>query len=155
MADAKTVLYEGMFLINQQTGGDLAESLDFIREILTRANAEIVVLRKWDERRLAFPIEGQKRGLYILALFRVPGVQIANIERDCNLSEKVMRAMMIRADHLGETEIELAVKEAEKTATEVKLREGDAAASPSTEAKEAEVAEVGAASEPSTEENDG
>lgn len=122
MATTGPFLYEGMYLMSPTASGDLAGSLAFIREILTRAGAEILTIQKWDDRKLAYPIRGQKRGTYILALFRVNGVQIANIERDCNLSDQVIRNLMTRADHLGETEIDSIIKGGERTATEVKLR---------------------------------
>ncbi len=142
MADVKTALYEGMFLINQQQmAGDLEGALSHIREMLDRAEAEVISLRKWDERKLAYPVNGQKRGLYVLALFRVRAVQIANIERDCNLSELVMRVLMTRCDHMGETEIELELKEAETSAVEAKLRQeqGDAPAEADSSDDDAEV----------------
>jgi small subunit ribosomal protein S6 len=115
-------LYEGLFLMSPSAGGDLAGSLTFVREMLERAGAEILTVQKWDDRKLAYPVRGQKRGTFILALFRVNGVQIANIERDCNLSEQVSRALMTRGDHLGETEIASIVQAGDKTAAEVKLR---------------------------------
>lgn len=127
MSDNKAALYEGLFLINQQEmAGDLDGALSHIREMLDRAEAEVVSLRKWDERKLAYPVNGQKRGLFILALFRVRPVQVANIERDCNLSELVMRVLMTRADHYGEVEIEAELKEAETSATEAKLKSDQA-----------------------------
>lgn len=115
-------LYEGLFLMSQESTGDLAGSLEVVQGILDRAEAETIVLRKWDERKLAYPIKGQKRGLFLLALFRVNGVQIANIERDCNLSDEVVRVMFTRADHMGEVEIEMQVKEGQATQDEAKLK---------------------------------
>jgi len=113
-----TKLYEALFLLNQKAAaGDFDECVQFVRETLSRAEAEVLALRKWDERKLAYEIEGQKRGTYLLAYFKSPGVQIANIERDCNLSEQVLRVMIIRADHIGPTEIELAQRDAEATLT--------------------------------------
>ncbi len=115
-------LYEGLFLMSQESTGDLSGSLEMVQGILDRAEAETLVLRKWDERKLAYPIKGQKRGLFLLALFRVNGVQIANIERDCNLSDEVVRVMFTRADHMGEVEIEAEVKEGQATRDEAKLK---------------------------------
>ncbi len=124
MSQDNASLYEGMFLMNQQAiAGDLAGAIAFIQGILERAGAEIVSLGKWDERRLAYPIRGQKRGTYLIALFRVNGAQIANIERDCTLSEEVLRVLVTRADHYGEVEIEQAKKQAEKSGSEARLRE--------------------------------
>lgn len=123
MAESTVRLYEGMFLIKQGAAGDLAEAVDLVRQILDRSEAQALVIRKWDDRKLAYPIQGQKRGLYLLALCRVSGAQIANIERDCNLSEKILRLLMTRADHMGQTEIDLAIKDGERTVAETKPRE--------------------------------
>ena len=122
--------YEGLFLMSPAASGDLPGSLQFVREMLERAGADIQAVNKWDDRRLAYAIRGQKRALYILAVFRVAGVQIANIERDCNLSEQVIRVLMTRADHMGEAEIEAAKQVGERTQTEVKLRAPGAAGTP-------------------------
>ena len=131
MSDTPAKLYEGMFLINPQVAaGDLSAAIDHVQEILNRANAEAIVLHQWDERRLAFPIKGQKRGLYIYTLFNVQGSQLAGIERDCNLSEMVMRVLMLRADHMGETEIELAREEAKIKGTQALLAQQQAEETP-------------------------
>ena len=135
MSDTRTSLYEGMFLMSSAAGADLNGSLAHIQEILDRAEAEVVTLRKWDERRLAYAIKGQKRGLYIISYFNAQRSRIANIERDCNLSENVVRAMMLRADHFGEEELALEKQEAEKGSTEAALRSDDAPAETATESK--------------------
>lgn len=136
MPQTEAALYEGLFLINQQEmAGDLDGAIAHVREILERAEAEVVVLRKWDERKLAYPIDGQKRGLYILALFRAPAVQIANIDRDCNLSDLVMRVMMTRADHYGDVEIADQSKEGETSEAEAALRREPPAAEADADAK--------------------
>lgn len=100
MATKRSYNYEAMFLIGQNVAADLTGVIQHINEILARGNAEVIAMRKWDERRLAYEIRGQKRGLYILVYFRAPGPDVAHIERDCNLSEKVLRAMILRADHM-------------------------------------------------------
>lgn len=112
MDPTKSTLYEGLFLLNQQeVAGDLEGVINHLKEIFSRAEAEVVALKKWGERRLAYPIKGQKRGTYVLAYFRADRSHILRIERDCNLSEIVIRNMIIRADHVGETELELVQKE--------------------------------------------
>jgi small subunit ribosomal protein S6 len=100
--------YEAMFLIGQNVSADLTAVIQHINEILARGNAEVIAMRKWDERRLAYEIRGQKRGLYILVYFRAPGPDVAHIERDCNLSEKILRAMILRADHMNMEQMQAA-----------------------------------------------
>ena len=122
MAETRINLYEGMFLLNQQlAGADFAASLQFVKDVFARAEAEVLVLRKWDDRKLAYPVKGQKRGIYVLAFFKARSTQIANIERDCNLSEHVIRNLILKADYVGDIEIELAKKEADVN-LEAKLR---------------------------------
>lgn len=121
MDQSSITLYEGLFLLNQQeVAADLEVAINHLKEIFVRAEAEVVVMKKWGERRLAYPIKGQKRGTYILVYFRVDGTHISRMERDCNLSEIVIRSMMIRADHIGETELEVIQKEPD-LALEAKL----------------------------------
>ena len=125
MSEIGVNLYEGMFLLHQQAvSSDFAGCVDFLKQVFERAEAELIVLRRWDERRLAYAIKGQRRGTFMLTYFRARSTQIANIERDCNLSEQVLRNMILRADHLGETELELAGKDADLS-LEMALRGGD------------------------------
>lgn len=105
--DQNVHLYEGLFLMSQTGGSDLAGALAHVSDLLARIEAEIVLLQKWDDRRLAYPVRGQKRGLYLLAYFKAQAGRIINLERDCNLSENVARAMILRADHIGEVELEI------------------------------------------------
>ena len=123
MADNAKKLYEGMFLLSQQTlSNGLAVGVETIEAMLDRAEANTVALAKWDERKLAYTIEGQKRGTFFLALFEAEPHQIANIERDCNLSEDVLRVMFLRGDHYGEVEINEVKQLAQQTGDEANLR---------------------------------
>jgi small subunit ribosomal protein S6 len=62
-------------------------------------------MKKWDERRLAYEINGKTRGTYILCYFRAEGRRIRDIERDVQLSDRIMRVLTIRADHISEEDI--------------------------------------------------
>ncbi len=119
--DARTYAYEAMFIISQAVAADLAGALEHINELLARANAEVLAIKKWDERRLAFEIKGQKRGMYILTYFKAPGPRIQHLERDCTLSEKILRFMILRADHITEDEMR-AADGREQLHVEAKLR---------------------------------
>lgn len=121
MTEARIDIYEGMFLFPQTAGADLGGAVAHVESILQRAGAEIVSLCKWDERRLAYDIKGNKRGLYFLVYFKADRSKIAGIERDCNLSEQLLRAMILRADHVPTEEIEAADGRT-ALADEIKLR---------------------------------
>ena len=112
--DDQVRLYEGLFLLRQEAASnDFGGCVDFLRTTFDRAEAEVVVLRKWDERRLSPEVKRQKRGVFLLAYFRCQPSQIVAIERDCTLSEQILRCLIIRADHVGDVELAEAAKGAE------------------------------------------
>lgn len=100
-------LYEAMFLVGS---ADAAADWDgvntTIRNVLGRAEAEIVSIDKWDERKLAYEINGHNRGTYILCYFRVEGGRIRDIERDVQLSERIMRVLILCAEGREKDDVE-------------------------------------------------
>jgi small subunit ribosomal protein S6 len=121
MPDSRIYTYEVMFLIGQAQAADLTGVIEHINELFARSGAEVLAMRKWDERRLAYEIRKQKRGLYILAYIEAPGRNLSQFERDCNLSERILRTMVLRADHLTPEEI-LAQDARGELETEARLR---------------------------------
>ncbi len=104
---AKNKLYEGMFLVDSaQAGADWDGVMAAIRTILEKAEAEIVSINKWDDRRLAYNIKGKSRGTYILSYFRADGGRIRNIEKAVQLSERIMRVLILSAERLRPEDIE-------------------------------------------------
>jgi len=77
-----------------------------IKKILDRAEAEIVSMRKWDDRRLAYDIRGTSRGTYILCYFKADGQKIQGIEKDVQLSENIIRVLILSTDQMTKEDIE-------------------------------------------------
>ncbi len=99
-------LYEAMFLVDSaEAAADWDGVNATIKRVLERAGAEIVSIRKWEDRWLAYQIGGKNRGLYILSYFRAEGGRIREIERDVQLSERIMRVLILSAEHLTEDDI--------------------------------------------------
>ncbi len=154
---AKNKLYEGMFLVDSaEAGTDWDGIIATIRKILEKAKAEIVAIRKWDDRRLAYGIRGKVRGTYILCYFRADGQEIQDIEKAVQLSEKIMRVLILSAEQLTPEDIEKDTPAAkvEKEKEQRKVPEEQAqdveAEQPSDqqEAEKAEEAEKAAVAEP-------
>ena len=92
-------VYECMFLLDtNKVAGDVPAAAQQLHAILERNHAEILASRPWDERRLAYPVKNHKKGLYYLTYFRTEGKNLINIERDCALSELILRQLMLRID---------------------------------------------------------
>jgi small subunit ribosomal protein S6 len=100
-------LYEAMFLVDSaEASADWDGVNSAIKKMLERAAAEIVSMRKWDELRLAYEIDGKARGTYIPCYFRAEGEKLRDIERDVQLSERIMRVLILCADHLTQEDVE-------------------------------------------------
>ena len=66
-------LYEGMFLLDSgKFAADPDDVMKQILRILEKAGGTIVANRPWQDGRLAYPIEGHRKGLHFLVLFRMP-----------------------------------------------------------------------------------
>ncbi len=121
MSNERTGLYEGMFLFPQSATANLQGAIDHLKTILDKSGITIINFRKWDDRRLAYEIDGNKRGVYFLVYFNAPTESISDLERRCSQSEEMLRMMVTRAEHLP-TEIIEANDGAKEIATEIKLR---------------------------------
>jgi small subunit ribosomal protein S6 len=91
--------YECMFLLDtNKVSGDVPAAAQQLHTILEKNQAEVLASRPWEERRLSYPVKGQKKGLYYLTYFRADGKNLVNIERDVSLNEMILRSMVIRID---------------------------------------------------------
>lgn len=121
MSEIRIHSYEALVLFPQSAASDLGGCAEHVREILARADAELLALKKWDERRLAYDIRSNKRGVYFLAYFKAKTSTLMGIERDFNLSERVLRALVARVDHMTDEQMRTADGQ-QQLADEVKLR---------------------------------
>lgn len=98
--------YEGMFLIDAaEASANWDEIVSAIQTIFSRAKADVINLLKWDERRLCYEIGGSSRGTYVLTYFWADSSAITGIERDVQIHEKILRSLILRADHMTEEEM--------------------------------------------------
>lgn len=89
--------YEGMFLLDSTKAASSWEETERqVHDILRKHNAEIVASRQWDERRLAYPIRGQKKGTYLLTYFKADTDQLKEIVSDCHINEVILRELILK-----------------------------------------------------------
>jgi len=103
-------VYECMFLLDtNKAAGDVPAAAGQLHAILERNHCEMLASRPWDERRLAYPVKGHKKGLYYLTYFRTDAKNLLNIGRDFALSELVLRSLTLKVDpKLEETMLSVA-----------------------------------------------
>jgi len=130
-----------MFLIDSaEAAKDWDGIIELVTKMLNKIDAQIVSLKKWDERPLAYPIKRVSRGTYILAYFKADGLKIHELERDVLLSERVMRALILRTEHLTEEDI-IKQATAAPAAAPAPVAAADAVVQNGPETAEAEIAD--------------
>lgn len=105
-------LYEGMFLLdNQVVREDWKKAKAVVTDLLAKHGATVRAARRWDERKLAYPVGVRKRATYLLAYFEMGNAHIAELRRDLELNEHVLRYLILKAEEVPPTELELAQAE--------------------------------------------
>jgi small subunit ribosomal protein S6 len=100
-------LYEGMFLVDSARAASDWDGVNTaVRKMLEKAGAEIVSMRKWDDRKLAYDIRGVGRGTYILCYFKADGGKIQAIEKAVQLSERIIRVLILSTEQMSKEDIE-------------------------------------------------
>ncbi len=143
--------YEAMFLLDSALAASDWEGInDHIKAIFDKLDADIISMKKWDERRLSYEIKGVTRGTYILVYFEADPSTISELERQVKLSERIMRMLVLKADHLTEEDMK---KETPATAAEKEQEEKQEEAEEASEKQEEkeETAETGEEAEEAAE----
>jgi len=123
---------------------------DSVCGLFQKHGAQIVSARRWDERRLAYPIKHQLRGTYLLVYFDADTQSLGNIRRDLEYNEAVLRYLTTTCDAVPPE-----AHEPEATFDESAVRvEDDLRPAARAEAEEAESAEAEEAEAESAEAED-
>ena len=92
-------MYEGLFLIdNAHASTEWDNVVKHIHDILQKNGAEILKTEKWGEKKLAYKIKSHKRGTYLLVHFNAKNSAIAMVRRDFQLSDYIIRFLIIKDD---------------------------------------------------------
>jgi small subunit ribosomal protein S6 len=139
--------YDLIFIIQSDVPKDEIDNvIDRYKGIVTSLKGTIVKAEKWGVRRLAYKIEKQGRGFYVLLDFVGDSPVIRELERNLKFDDKVLRYQTVkRADQVNMADIEKEIAGLKKEKPE-EVREAAPAvkevvpAEPATEAKAAEAA---------------
>ncbi|MEN6449804.1 MAG: 30S ribosomal protein S6 [Thermoguttaceae bacterium] len=92
-------VYEGMFILDANRFGRDPETVSGqIPVMVEKLGGEMLVSRLWEERRLAFPIKGQRKGTYWLTYFRLDAEQLGDLKRQCQITDDILRMLFLKVD---------------------------------------------------------
>ena len=99
--EEKKYCYEGMFLLDAGKG-TFEVTAEPLQKILARSEVDVVMMKQWDERKLAYEIKDRKRGLYVLTYLKMDPAKVVEVEHECQLSEDILRMLLIRMDSISD-----------------------------------------------------
>ena len=93
------VVYEGMFILDAtKFARDPAGMSQQVANLITQFGGTILAARLWDERKLAYPINGHRKGVYWLTYFKMDGGNVAQLERQCEITDDIVRKLILKVD---------------------------------------------------------
>ena len=91
--------YEIGFLLNPESSEEEVKKItDTIVGIIEKAKGNVENIDEWGRRKLAYPIQKHKEGIYTFINTEVEGKVMLELERRLKLSESVIRFIVIRLD---------------------------------------------------------
>ena len=94
-----TAVYEGLFIFdsNKYAKDPVAVSNNLTTAIQT-FGGEVLASRLWEERRLAYPINGQRKGTYWLTYFSLDTRKLVELERYYQIVDNIMRSLALKVE---------------------------------------------------------
>jgi small subunit ribosomal protein S6 len=88
-----------MFILDSNRYGRDPEAVsNQIPAMIEKLGGEMLVSRLWEERRLAYPVKGQRKGTYWLTYFRLDGPRLIEMRRQCQITDDILRVLFLKVD---------------------------------------------------------
>src|SRR5262245_23482899 len=88
-----------MFILDSNRyARDAAGTVAEIPNAIEQFGGKMLASRLWEERRLAYPIKGHRKGTYWLTYFQLPGDQLTSLNRQFQLNESIIRSLTLKID---------------------------------------------------------
>ena len=101
--------YEGMFILhNREITDETAAPEETVQALIEKVGGEVDNARVWANRKLAYTIEGNQMGTYVLTFYKGDSEIVSRIAREVRLSERCLRSQSFAIegvpseDELGE-----------------------------------------------------
>ncbi|MDP3260089.1 MAG: 30S ribosomal protein S6 [Thermodesulfovibrionales bacterium] len=92
-------IYENIVILNASLGDEEIETASGkIKDLITNSGGEILNTEVWGRRKLAYEIKKQKKGFYLLLVFKSPSAAIKKLEDYYKVFDPVVKYMVIKLE---------------------------------------------------------
>ncbi|TAL24173.1 MAG: 30S ribosomal protein S6 [Nitrospirae bacterium] len=100
-------IYENIIIFNASLSDeDIETASGKIKDLITSSGGEILKVDVWGRRKLAYEIQKQNKGFYLLLFFKSPSAAIRKLEDYYKVFDPVMKYMVLK---LGQKQIDAAL----------------------------------------------
>ena len=103
--------YEIAVLYHPDLEVDLSKAEERVKKIITGNGGKVNNSDNWGKRKLAYPIAKQEHAVYVFYTVELPGENVQKVEANLNITDEVIRYLIVRPDLK-------AIAKAEKTKAE-------------------------------------
>ena len=91
--------YEFTFIIHPDIEDEgITDTVEKVSQFITEGGGQVTNADHWGRRRLAYPIQKQKEGYYVLMQVQLDSKSIVELERKLKLTEEVIRYLLVRVE---------------------------------------------------------
>jgi small subunit ribosomal protein S6 len=91
--------YEIAILFDPDLEVDLEKATDKVEKIFTDNGAKVTNTDNWGKRKMAYQIKKHDSAVYVIYTAEVPGEKVQKIESILNITDEVVRFLIVRLDH--------------------------------------------------------
>ncbi len=92
--------YEALYILNADLDEEaVAATSEKFAQIVKDNAGEVVEVKPWGKRRLAYPINFKNEGYYVLMTFKAEVALLADLEHNFKVTEDVVRYIIVRQEN--------------------------------------------------------
>lgn len=110
--------YEIAVLYHPDLEVDLSKAEEKVTKIITSNGGKVVATDNWGKRKLAYTIKKQEHAVYVFYTVEMPGEGVKKVEGTLNITDEVVRYIIVRPDLKAIAKAEAAKADKAKKAAE-------------------------------------
>ena len=92
-------VYEGLFILDSDVYARNPDEVSGqVATVVEQYGGEVLLSRLWDERKLAYPVKGHRRGTYWLTYFRIDSLKVKELTRQFQINNSVLRFLFLNIE---------------------------------------------------------
>ena len=91
--------YEALYIVHPELSDeDISSITEKYKQVVEEHGGEVESINRWEKRRLAYEVKGQREGIYVLMNFKSEPSVSTELDRLFKIAEGVLRHIIVRTD---------------------------------------------------------